>query len=342
VRIALVGTELAPLREGVGALETLLDGWGTQLAREGDEVHLVGAPGTGDCARETGLHRHDLDRGSGLGELLARIDPEVVVLDNRPGWQEQVQAPTLHLLHNWPDAWDLGGSDPARLVGRAGVAAMSAALAAAAASILGRDRESVAVVAPFVGDAFTRIDADPTPGWVLAPNRLLAKKGVRQLVAASREPALAGKRIGITDFLSPWVAPTDEHLALRAAVTGAPRCELVPPPASREAMAVLVSRAEVVVVPSIGPEGFGMVAAEAQAVGVPVVSSGLGGLGEATLRPSRTVDPLNAPALADEIVAASGVGTAERLALRLEARRRWSLSRSVVSLRAAIGTATPA
>ena len=342
MRIALVGTELAPVREGAGALETLLDGWGTQLAREGDEVHLVGARGTDDCGWEALLHRHDLDRGSELGEILARIDPEVVVLDNRPGWQEQVQAPTLHLLHNWPDAWELGGRDPAGLIGRAGVAAVSGALAAAAASTLGRDRESVAVVAPFVGDAFTRLDADPTPGWVLAPNRLLAKKGVRQLVAASHEPALAAKRIGITDFLSPWAAPTEEHRALRAVVTGAPSCELVPPPTTREAMAALVSRAEVVVVPSIGPEGFGMVAAEAQAVGVPVVSSGLGGLAEVTLAPSRTVDPFDAPELADAIVAASGVGNADRLALRREARRRWSLGRSVISLRAAIEAATPA
>lgn len=366
MRVALVGTELAPVLEGAGALETLLEGWGTQLAREGDEAHLVGAPGTDPAAgeaapRPTGaapgsdvdragadrcgwarrLHRHDLTAGSDLGEILARIDPDVVVLDNRPGWQEQVRAPTLHLLHNWPDAWELAGRDPGMLVGRAGVAAVSGALAAAAASALGRDREGVAVVDPFVGDAFTRLDANPEPGWVLAPNRLLGKKGVRQLVAASHEPSLAAKRIGFTDFLSPWAAPTEEHRALRAAVAGAPRCELVPPPATRDAMAALVARAEVVVVPSIGPEGFGMVAAEAQAVGVPVVSSGLGGLIEATLPPGRIVDPSDAGALAEAIVAVGGVGSAARLDLRAEARRRWSLGHSVSSLRAAMEAARP-
>jgi glycosyltransferase involved in cell wall biosynthesis len=341
VRIALVGTELAPARVGAGALETLLDGWATALAAAGDEVHLIGSPGTA-VGVATAVTRHELARHpAGLDALIDSLAPDVVVLDNRPGWQEQVRAPTLQLLHNWPDAWELAGRDPVGLVGRAGVAAVSGALAAAAASALGRDRESVAVVDPFVGDAFTRIDADPTPGWVLAPNRLLTKKGVRQLVAASHEPVLAAKRIGVTDFLSPWTLPTGEHRELRAVVAGAPRCELVPPPATREAMAALVARAEVVVVPSIGPEGFGMVAAEAQAVGVPVVSSGLGGLAEATLSPGRTVDPCDAPALAEAIVAAAGVGSAARLALRTEARGRWSLGRSLCSLRAAIETARP-
>ncbi|HET9091980.1 MAG TPA: glycosyltransferase, partial [Acidimicrobiales bacterium] len=41
--------------------------------------------------------------------------------------------------------------------------------------------------------------------------------------------------------------------------------------------------------PSIRPEGLGMVALEAEAVGAPVVTSGLGGLADATFEPNETV-----------------------------------------------------
>ena len=41
-------------------------------------------------------HPADLDGGR---------DADAVILNNRPGWQRYVAAPTLHLFHNWPDAW---------------------------------------------------------------------------------------------------------------------------------------------------------------------------------------------------------------------------------------------
>lgn len=340
MRIALVGTELAPARAGAGALETLLDGWAAALAAGGDEVHLIGAPGTAAGA-DAAVARHELaHHPAGLDALVARLAPDVVVLNNRPAWQALVRTATLHLMHNWPDAWQLGERPPAALVGQASAAAVSGPLAAVVASALGRPGQSVAVVPPFAGDAFTRVEPDPQPGLVLSPNRLLAKKGVRELVAASRLAALDGHQILVTDYLSPWRHATAEHDALRAVVTAAPRCRLVPPPTTRPAMAALLARASAVVVPSIRPEGFGMAAVEAQAVGVPVVTSGLGGLAEATLPPSRVVDPHDPDALAAAIVAVAGVGGGARLRLRDEARRHWSAQRSVTALRAALGAAS--
>lgn len=341
--MALVGTDLAPARTGAGALETLLVGWASALAGGGDEVHLVGAPGTAGPGGDPLVCHHDLIGGpAGLGDLIERLRPDAVMLNNRPGWQALVSAPTLHLLHNWPDAWEVGESPIGPLVGSAAAAAVSGELAAVVAAALGRDRDSVAVVPPFAGDAFSRVHPDPRPGLVLAPSRLLAKKGVRELAAASAQPALHGRLVLVTDFLSPWPRPTYEHRALRAVVAGAPRCRLVPPPPSREEMAVLVSRAEVVVVPSTRPEGLGLAAVEAQAAGVPVVTSGLGGLAGATLPPGRVVDPRDPRLLAEAIVEVAGTGRDARLGLADRAQRRWSAERSVAALRAALAGASPA
>jgi glycosyltransferase involved in cell wall biosynthesis len=341
VRIVLVGTELAPVRLGAGALETLLWGWAATLQTAHD-VHVVSvADGDGgdEGVAEPGFWRHDLDGPHGLAGLVARLAPDAVVLNNRPGWQPLVAAATLHLFHNWPDAWGVAAGR-AR-VGRAGAAAVSGALARTVAGALGRSPGDVAVVVPPAGAAFAAVTARPEPGLVLAPNRLLAKKGVRELVAAAERPALDGHRILVTDYLSPWRHPTAEHRELRALVAASSRCELVGPPPSRGGVARLYATAAAVVVPSVRPEGLGMTAVEAQAAGVPVVTSGLGGLAEVTSPPGRTVDVTDPDALADAVAGVAASGPGERAALRAETRRRFSGPASLASLLAALERARP-
>lgn len=339
------------MRTGAGALETLLAGWATALAARGHDVAVVGGRGThGADERDAGVTdsagviRRSFDEPSDLGAVLRELEPEAVVINNRPGWQQWVRAPTLHLFHNWPDAWAAGRPDGAGAVGvgRAGLAAMSGALRAVVAANFSRRQDDVAVVVPFVGAEFVAVAADATPGLVLAPNRLLEKKGIRQLVRAAQEPSLSDRRILVSDFLSPWTSPTPEHEALRRVVLSAPNCELVPPAPSRLAMAAVYAAAEVAVVPSIHPEGFGMAAVEAQAVGVPVVSSGLGGLAESSLLPGLVVDPHDSDGLAAAIVNGAALGPEIRDQLRDVARRRWSLPASVDSLLAALSLAAPA
>jgi glycosyltransferase involved in cell wall biosynthesis len=350
VRIALVGTDLAPVREGAGALETLLAGWAAALAPHHD-IHVLSRPdGTaapphaGSSRRDSppAVDHHAFDAPADLEEIVGQLAPDAVVLNNRPRWQQWVHAPTLHLFHNWPDAWGLRGEQVAAHVGTAGAAAVSGPLAAVVASALGRPAGAVPVVHPFAGPAFLAARPTPEDGIVLAPNRLMEKKGIRQLLAASREDALRGRRILVSNFISPWTRPTAEHIELQALVAAAPGCELVDPPGSRPAMAALYARATVVVVPSVRPEGLGMTAVESQAVGVPVVTSGLGGLAEAALRPDLVADPHDPAALAGAIVRGAALGPADRAALRAEIARRFSLDASRRSLLAAVERARPA
>src|SRR5215204_6261527 len=100
--------------------------------------------------------------------------------------------------------------------------------------------------------------------------------------------------------------------------------------------------ASVVTVPSTEPEAFGRSAVEAQAMGTPVVVSGLGAVPETVLAPpdvaahERTgwrIPPGDADALAQAIGAALSIGASAREALAMRARahveRHFSLERMV-------------
>ena len=89
-------------------------------------------------------------------------------------------------------------------------------------------------------------------------------------------------------------------------------------------MAAAYRLADVVVSASIEPEGFGRVAVEGQAMGVPVVATGHGGAVE-TVDPGVTgwlVPPDDATALAEGIKSALALGTDARARLSALARAR--------------------
>jgi glycosyltransferase involved in cell wall biosynthesis len=88
-------------------------------------------------------------------------------------------------------------------------------------------------------------------------------------------------------------------------------------------MPAALALADVVVLPAIGPEGFGRVSVEAQALGKPVVASDIGGLGE-TLMPAATgwlVPPDRADELARALELALALPDDVRARLATRARR---------------------
>lgn len=288
MRIALVGTEWTPVREGAGGLEHLLLGWAHELADRRDVVVVSftdrARPDVYDEPGEPFL-RVDLETPSDLSEAIITNDIDMVVLNNRPGWVEYAPL-SIVVLHNFSVAWN----DTRQPIGHGAlieairhipaVATVSRALADHVVSVTGRNAD--AVVHPFVDSVLL---AEQLPAeresQVLFPSRLLKKKGVEVLVEVKRRGAMPRHEFLFTDFIAPWKQPTPEHDALRSLVEQTPGCRLVPAVTTRAEMARVLGAVSVVAVPSIEPEGFGLATIEAQAMGTPVVASDIGGLREA-------------------------------------------------------------
>jgi glycosyltransferase involved in cell wall biosynthesis len=298
VRIAIVGTELCAVDRRGGGLEQVLRRWADWLAAHHEVVvvsHGDPQPGADPYDTVAVPHREDLDA------VLAGLAPDVVSLHNRPQWGPRCPpgASVAVTFHNYPAAWktsrrSLPAATPA--------SAVSAALASAAAARL--SLTDVTVTPPSIDPAF--VDAPPRSPRpvVLAPNRLMAKKGIRQLLEVAGRPEFATVTFAFADVISPWRRPTGEHRALRSEIGATANAELFPPAPDPPALARRYASAGAVACPAQEPEGLGLVALEAQACRVPLVTTDVGGLREATFSPNWCVPPGDLDALASALAEA--------------------------------------
>ncbi len=152
---------------------------------------------------------------------------------------------------------------------------------------------------------------------VLYYGRLTRSKGVLALLEAwGRVRASAAARTAVTtppSVGSARPAPLlvlagalypDEAPAVRSAIAELPAGSVLVLP-ERDDVVPLLHAADVVVAPSIEPEGFGRVVVEAMSAGRPVVSAASGGTGEILSGDWArfTVDPADPDALAERILA---------------------------------------
>ena len=273
--MVLVGTELAPVREESGALERILLSYAQAFSRADSENEALVVDADGDLGH--------------LRARLARLKPDLVVLSNRPLWAEATEAPVLHLLHNYPDAWAAPDDERLRVALRRGrLGAVSEALARHVTVRYGLSDEVRVLPVP-VEDCFFSARWDGGGGPVVFPNRILENKGVRFFLQLAKVLAGGGTRCVAFRHLAPFPRPTAEQKELLALFDATPAVELRPPPPTRASLAHSYARASAVVCPSVAPEGLGLVALEAQAVGAPLVTSGLGGLAEVTFPPNEVV-----------------------------------------------------
>lgn len=157
-------------------------------------------------------------------------------------------------------------------------------------------------------------DATPT---VLYYGRLTPSKGVLALLEAwGRVLATASDRLPVTTVTTGATAPRREPLlvlagalrpgdapAVQRAIDALPDGSVLVLP-ERDDVVPLLHAADLVVVPSIEPEGFGRVVVEAMSAGRPVVAAASGGTGEilADEWARFTVDPEDTAALAKKVL----------------------------------------
>jgi len=284
--VFLVGTELSALTPLAGGLERLVCGLAEALSVQGVKTHLV-----------------DVSSKDPYSTLRSLPDNATVVLNNRPAWSHWVSGPTVIWLHNTEEAWG-------DISIRKGALAMAVShyLAERASSIFA---SPVKVLPAFVDPQFfERPDhhhARPDPA-LLFPNRTLEKKGVREVLDALDTEQGMSLRVNFVTNLSPWKTPTPEHTALLTAILAHPRGSLIPRCTTPEDIRSLYRSHSGVLVPSTRPEGFGLVALEALATGVPTIISNQGGLGELGEFGAIFADPRDREALASAMVQATKLG----------------------------------
>jgi glycosyltransferase involved in cell wall biosynthesis len=296
VRIAIVGTELCAVDARGGGLEQVLRRWASFLATRHAVTLVSFTPGGRALERSSDQYEtRAISRVADLRAAVRRCD--VVSLHNRPQWAARCGGvPAAVTFHNYPPAW----RTTVRAVD-ARLSAVSRALAAASTARLGG--APVAVVPPSIDPVLLAPARRPREPVVLAPNRLMVKKGVLDLLAvAARLPDL---RFEFTNVISPWLHPTAEHRKLRQAVEASANARLVAPMTPAE-MVGRYGAAGVVACPVREPEGLGLVALEAQACGAPLVTTDLGGIREATFPPNECVPARDLEALEAALVAAIG------------------------------------
>jgi glycosyltransferase involved in cell wall biosynthesis len=323
VRIAIVGTELCAVDRHGGGLERVLWRWAAELVGR-HEVVVVSHGGDGAMggAERAPFDVVTVERPGELGDALARLRPDVVSLHNRPQWAGRCGSAAVAVtFHNYPVAWRVGRRSVGGVRTAAPTMALSAvsgALAAAAGDWLGVGAGAVAVTPPSIDPVYLAPPPRRPEAVVLSPNRLLRKKGVLDLLAvAAMFPDVT---FAFADLISPWTAPTAEHRALRRAVSAVPNAALFAP-AGPAALAGRYATSAAVACPVREPEGLGLVALEAQACGVPLVTTDMGGLREATFAPNRCIPPADRCALAAALREAidrrsGGEGPSRRVAAR--------------------------
>ncbi|MHB8188998.1 MAG: glycosyltransferase family 4 protein [Ferrimicrobium sp.] len=277
-RIVLVGTELAALEPKAGGLERLVCGWASELLSRGIDCILISlVPLSADPILPTIV----VEQGQ-LADALASEHSDCIVINNRPNWTNLSNSPTILVLHNIENAWGESSEPTNRsswiVPPRCEVAAVSRYLADRASAILSHP---VSVLAPFADPAFFTTatqSQQQRSDSLLFPNRLLAKKGVEELLAAlplCNSPDLS---LGFIMNLAPWSAPTPRHLHLIDRITSTEGCRLIPRIDDTAELAHTYRSSRGVVCPSTQPEGFGLVPLEALASGAPTLVAPAGGM----------------------------------------------------------------
>jgi len=236
--------------------------------------------------------RVPLDPGS-LREAIRRVSPDVVHAHYSLNWYpliaiaacRRLQVPCITTIHSLlpgyerPPMRQVYSLTPHRpLLSRArALISVSRAIDSFVEALVGRGVRRIIIPNAVDTDRFRPPPRRPDGHTVLYVGRLVYRKGVHVLLQAFREVAREVAEARLVIAGSGYLEPALRALALSLGLRG--RVEFKGA-VDDEVKASLYRESQVVVVPSLYGEGFGIVAIESMASGTPVVASSVGGLRE--------------------------------------------------------------
>jgi glycosyltransferase involved in cell wall biosynthesis len=343
MRIAIIAPLVAPIREPQrGGSQAFVSDLARGLLDRGNEVHLYAASGSdvpGVRVIDAGVDHRSLSatlyRASGAAarqpaaaeSAFAAVygavrDDRYDVIHNHAfdapaiSLATALDAPVVHTLHLPPDD---AVADALRHAGRSDAPPTVAGVSVFQADAWRRVVPVDAILPPSVPTGLINWSPAGGDGAVFA-GRLSPEKGAAEAIDIAHA---AGVRIDLYgDSYDAEYAR--ERIDPRRAEPGVRVHPAVPRPSLWEAMA----RAAVVLFPARWEEPFGMVAAEAQACGTPVVAFNRGALGEviASELTGFLVAPDDIDAAADAVRRSTGLSRSE---CRAHAERNLDLERSL-------------
>lgn len=322
MKIAIVAPLVSAIREPQrGGSQAFVSDLARGLVDRGHEVHLYAATGSevpGVQVIDTGvdpdalaatLYRAFATAVDGLGLAEAAFaavyaavrEARYDVVHNHAfdapaiSLAATLRAPVVHTLHLPPDAAVADAlRDAARSRHPPTIAGVSASQASAWRDVVAID----AILPPFVPTRLIRWSPSAGDGAVFA-GRLSPEKGAIEAIEIAR-----AARVRIDVYGDIYDAEyAHERIDPRRADPGV----VIHPGVPRPVLWDLMARAAVVLCPAIGEETFGMVAAEAQACGTPVVAFRRGALEEAVVDgvTGFLVEPADINAAADAVTRAT-------------------------------------
>ena len=328
MKIAIIAPLVAPIREPhLGGSQSFVAELAAGLTARHHEIHLYAAAGSTvpgvtviDTGVEPGTLRDSLYRADSLTRgasaqaerAFARVYAAVRTIPYDLVHNHAFDAPAIrlagglgmpvvHTLHLPPDPAVAAALEEARRSGqRPAVAAVSTAQAAAWRALIEID----VVLRDGVPTARIPWSTSPGCGAVFA-GRFSREKGTVEAVDIA---AAAGVPIDV--YGDPYdLNYVEEHISPRRGAAGVS----FHPAVERMVLWEIMARASVVLCPARWEEPFGMVAAEAQAAGTPVVAFRRGGLGEviADGLTGYLVPPDDIAAAAQAVTKARGIAHAE-------------------------------
>ena len=164
---------------------------------------------------------------------------------------------------------------------------------------------------------------------ILYAGRLHPEKGIYTLLEMMHDKAMLRNGHKISIVLAGQHVETGRTIARM--LDGYQYAQLLPPQKTVLDMAGLLSHSDILIVPSVYAEPFGMLSVEAQHAGCRVVASNLGGLPETNCGLLTLVEPRDPKALLRGIDQAVALGAATKKE-RLIARKSFSLDDSATRL----------